>query len=107
MYYSHVADINAGVVATIWWSVSILNAFLDYKIYGQKLLPHHMISMGFMILGGMLISFSKTQRNPEDVKSQNVQPWVPVLVAFICSITFSAKSMGTKYLTSEKVGFDA
>jgi len=58
MYYSHLADINVGITATIWFCCPIWTAIVDYLINGEKLELYHVISMVFLIACGVIISFS-------------------------------------------------
>ena len=58
MYYSHMADVNVGIITTIWSIQPLAAATLDYFIYGEKLRPHHLFGMVFVIGSGLCISLS-------------------------------------------------
>jgi drug/metabolite transporter (DMT)-like permease len=63
MYYSHKADINVGIVATLWLSSPIFTAILDYLLNSTKISNYHISGMVLMIACGALISLSKTNED--------------------------------------------
>jgi len=52
------ADVNVGIITTIWSIQPLAAATLDYFIYGEKLKKHHIFGMVFVIGSGLCISFS-------------------------------------------------
>ena len=61
MYYSHMADVNVGIITTIWSIQPLAAAILDYFIYGEKLMMHHLSGMLFIIASALTISLSNKQ----------------------------------------------
>ena len=58
MYYSHMADVNVGIITTIWSVQPMAAAVLDYFIYGEKLMMHHLFGILFIIASALSISLS-------------------------------------------------
>ena len=66
MYYAHMADVNVGIITTIWSIQPLAAATLDYFIYGEKLRMHHLMGMVFVIGSGLCISLS-SKTNTVDI----------------------------------------
>jgi drug/metabolite transporter (DMT)-like permease len=60
------ADVNVGIITTIWSIQPLAAATLDYLIYGERLRMHHLIGMVFVIGSGLCISLS-SKTNTVDV----------------------------------------
>ena len=58
MYYSHMADVNVGIITTIWSIQPLAAAILDFIIYQERLYLHHMIGMIFIVGSALCISLS-------------------------------------------------
>ena len=58
MYYAHMADVNVGIITTIWSIQPIAAATLDYFINGEKLMGHHLFGIIFIIGSALSISIS-------------------------------------------------
>ena len=58
MYYAHMADVNVGIITTIWSIQPVAAATLDYFIYGEKLMLHHLFGIVFIIGSALSISIS-------------------------------------------------
>jgi len=57
-YYAKLANINVGIIATIWAINPLYMAILDYIVNAQKLTSKHLIGMVCLISCTLLISFS-------------------------------------------------
>lgn len=132
MYYSHMSDINVGVITTIWSVQPLIAAFLDWIFYRQRLGLNHIIGMILVILGAVAIGFAgifKLQESkyhapnhipekPVDNNSLAFHPvikdpkgssytWVAIIWGFITPCFFLAQSFFTKFITQPKYGFNA
>jgi drug/metabolite transporter (DMT)-like permease len=58
MYYAHMADVNVGIITTIWSIQPMAAAVLDYLINGEKLMCHHIFGMLFIVGSALSISIS-------------------------------------------------
>lgn len=65
MYYAHMADVNVGIITTIWSIQPLAAAILDYFIYGEKLMKHHLFGMVFVIGSALCISFASQTKTVE------------------------------------------
>lgn len=111
LYYAHKANINAGVITTLWAATPIFASFLDYAIYGQKLLPMHIFGSVTMTISGLAIGLSDINKG-NDGKAMHkagepISSAVPVVFSLIAAVMFMVNSMFMKHLTQEKVGFEA
>lgn len=105
---------NAGVISTIWAINPLFNAIADYLIYRQKLTKHHMLGMLGMIICLLCISLAKVVSDdgkPANVTvvdngEQSLPAYVPVIMALITPIWFTASAMLIKHMT-QKRGFDS
>ena len=59
MYFSHMADVNVGIITTLWSVQPLIAAFFDYFINGEKLTCYHIIGIILMTGSALMISFSK------------------------------------------------
>lgn len=59
MYYSHMANVNVGIITTLWSIQPLAAALLDYFINNEKLTVYHLIGIIMVIASGLFISFSK------------------------------------------------
>ena len=123
MYYSHMADVNVGIITTLWSVQPLAAAFLDYLIYGERLTIYHLIGIIMVIVSALLISFSKFADansdadvniaipNLADIKieiyDEKFPKWIAVLFGILTPCFFVASALFIKHLTSPKVGFDA
>lgn len=58
MYYAHMADVNVGIITTIWSIQPLAAATLDYFINGEKLTRYHLLGMIMVVISALTISFS-------------------------------------------------
>ena len=65
MYYAHMADVNVGIITTIWSIQPLAAAILDYFIYGEKLMKHHLFGMVFVIGSALCISLASKTKTVE------------------------------------------
>ena len=123
MYYSHMADVNVGIITTLWSVQPLAAAFLDYLIYGERLTIYHLIGIIMVIASALLISFSKFADansgadvniaipNLADIKieiyDEKFPKWIAVLFGILTPCFFVASALFIKHLTSPQVGFDA
>ena len=59
MYYSHMADVNVGIITTLWSIQPLAAAALDYLINNEKFTIYHLVGIIMVIASGLCISFSK------------------------------------------------
>jgi drug/metabolite transporter (DMT)-like permease len=135
MYYSHMADVNVGIITTIWSIQPLAAAILDYFIYGEKLMKHHLFGMVFVVGSALCISlasqvktvdfdqinfdsrspflagypsgFTYENNNLSVTFDPKVPKWVAVVFGLLTPVFFVASGLFIKHLTSARVGFDA
>jgi drug/metabolite transporter (DMT)-like permease len=57
-YYAGLADLNVGILTSVWSFTQLLIAAFDFIINGQRLTNHHLIGMAFLIISTLGISIS-------------------------------------------------
>ena len=118
MYYSHMADVNVGIITTLWSVQPLAAALLDYLIYGERLTKYHLIGMITVIISALMISFSKYADPAVSISTPEVSikiviydprfpKWVAVLFGILTPCFFVTSALFIKHLTSKEVGFDA
>lgn len=63
MYYCHLANVNVGIITTIWSIQPMIAGLFDYLIYGEKLNRYHLIGMVFIIVSALCISLASSGRS--------------------------------------------
>lgn len=58
MWISHYADINVGIISTLWMFNPLMMAFCEWYIYSAKLNLNHLVSLLSLILCMLCIYFS-------------------------------------------------
>lgn len=128
MYFSHLSNVNVGVITTIWSAQSLIAAIIDCIYYKQMLGLHHVIGMILLILGSVSIGYSGIYKNvdarlhlpnsspekPNDhmafhpvLFDTKCPTWIAILWGFITPCFFLAQSFYTKFITQPKYNFDA
>ena len=101
MYFAHLADVNVGIITTIWGVQPLGAALLDYLINNEKLTFHHLAGMIFILLGGLCVSMADKKYqsyqgvnydyNPQvAVETQQIPKWIPVVFAVLAPCLFIA-----------------
>jgi len=62
MYFSHMADVNVGVITTIWSIQPFIASILDYLIYNEKLMRFHLVGMVMIVGGALAIGYSSNEK---------------------------------------------
>eukprot|EP00347_Sterkiella_histriomuscorum_P009767 403339972 len=105
--FSLQANVNPGLVSTIWATTPLFAGFMDYVLFGQRLTKKHLIGVICLAFCVVCISLTPVIYAPQQSnKIQTIQPWVPVTLALISPIFFATSNIQTKYLTTKR-GFDA
>ena len=110
MYFANRANINVGLITTIWSVNPLFLAFMDSLIFGQKLQYFHHIGMIAIVICTIALSLSgviSPKTETAEVDLSNLLPtWIPVLFGIITPMAFTANGMIIKSLTSERMGFN-
>ena len=89
------ADVNVGVITTIWSVQPLIAAVLDYFIYSEKLMRFHLVGMVMIVAGAIAIGYSSNEKEnftmdakvEEQVSQVIVDPkapkWIAILFGFI------------------------
>jgi len=113
MYYAHKANLNVGIITSLFASTPLFTSIFDYLIYGTKVHPVHMFAVMMMILSSLIISLSDMIIPPTCAvnESQIIEcltpMWVPVTFSMATPFFFMIASLFMKHLTDKKVGFDS
>ena len=112
--FSAYANVNQGVIASLFTSGVVFTALLFYLVYGEKLGIQSVVGMVFIVLGVVLISVSKVPETQEDEAieegpelteyDQQKYLLLSVVFALICGLLFSINSFVMKYYP-KKYGF--
>lgn len=113
IYFAVAADLNAGVITTIWSVTPFFMATADYFVYGVKLRAYHIIGISLIVLSTILLSLMKIidpDFTEEAISAipvgKNVVPIiVPVLFGLLTPVFFTIYGVYFKHLISERVGF--
>ena len=117
------ADVNVGIITTLWSIQPLAAAALDYLINNEKFTIYHLIGIIMVIASGLCISFSK-QADPlaepigqsfsrfgpaqiNELPDERVPKWVAVLFGLLTPCLFVASGLWIKHLTAPHVGFDS
>lgn len=118
MYFAARADVNAGIITTLWSLNPLYMAFCDYLFFGTKLRYFHHLGTFAIIISIVLISLNGvmqpsvpgqppttagpppiTEDNPYyDLFSFTVPAFVPVLFGVVTPTCFTANGMMTKHM---------
>ena len=110
VYFANNANINVGVIITIWSLNPFYNSIADYYIYGEKMYYHHFIGLVSILLCSVAISFKDMFNDTAtkiSVKPAIYPTWVPVIFGLIAPISFTVWTMYSKHMTSERIGFNS
>ena len=109
-YFSMRADINAGLISSIWSVTPFVFCLMDYIFFGVKLQTHHYIGVSCTAVCTVLLSltnvFYPPENDPHKVSVATVQPVVPVLFGLATPIFFTSFGLFHKHCTSERIGFN-
>jgi drug/metabolite transporter (DMT)-like permease len=110
MYYSHLANVNVGIITTIWAVQPLIAGFLDFCIYGEKLYFHHLVGILMVIASALCISLAPKEDNQVPLEmapgAEVVPKWVAVMFGFMTPCFFVSSGLFIKHLTKPSVGFD-
>ena len=109
MYFSALANVNAGLITTIWSVNPVFMALMDRICFGQKLQTYHLIGTLFIVICTVILSVSGASKAEElvvVVKRDILPTWIPVLFGVVTPIFFTISGYLTKQLCDSKVGFN-
>ena len=72
MYYAHMANVNVGIIVTIWSVQPLGGSVLDYFIYGEKLRKHHLVGMFLVIASGLCISMPVKSHSNLEIQNSTI-----------------------------------
>ena len=105
------ANLNAGIVTTIWAVTPLYGAVLDYLFFGQRLTTRHIIGVITLIACAASISLAnvigvESTGGDKPIREPTVKGWIPVVIAVFTPLLFVSQGLITKHLCAER-GFDA
>lgn len=110
--YAALAQINQGVIASLFTSGVIFTSVLFYFIYKEALTIKDLIGMLFIMAGVALIGFGKdddaTKSSATELTSdldQQTLLWLSILFAILCGFSFALNSFVMKHYVL-KFNFD-
>ena len=109
MYTAKLAQVNVGVILTIWSINPLFMALLDYIFFNQSLRYYHIIGTISIVFCTVLISLSGFMFKERELLIDEgviLPTWVPAIFGVVTPVFFSINGVLTKHLTSEKVGFN-
>lgn len=108
IYFAVAADVNVGVITTIWSITPFFLALADYLLFNVRLGSHHYIGITLIVISTILISLIKVI-DPDFVKSTEVVKTVPTIIpvcfGLFTPVFFTIFGMTIKHLTQERIGF--
>ena len=104
------ANLNAGIVSTIWAVSPLYGAVIDYVAFGERLSVKHLVGVFCLIACAASISMSNIVESDSEThineKPATVGAWIPVVLAIITPALFASQAGLMKHLCGQK-GFDA
>ncbi len=86
------ANLNAGIVSTIWAVTPLYGAVLDYLFFGQRLSTRHIVGVFTLIACAASISLANViAAEPgaeKPAREPTVEGWVPVVIAVFTPLLF-------------------
>jgi len=95
LYFSHKANLNAGLITMIFVVQSVYVAAIESRFYNRDLMTYHKIGMVLLILGVLLLAISgrsiilDIDRNKH--YRYNFRIAVPILIGFITPMWYAAQ----------------
>lgn len=108
MYFSALANVNAGLITTIWSVNPVFMAIMDRICFARKFQTYHMVGTLFIVVCTVILSLSGADKAEEAVMVvKDVLPtWIPVLFGVVTPVFFTISGYLTKNLTEDRIGFD-
>jgi multidrug transporter EmrE-like cation transporter len=114
LFFANKANINVGLITTIWSVNPLFMAIMDSIMFHQKLQYYHHIGMVAIVACTVVLSLSGvvSPKEPSDSSLFNMEvaeilpTWVPVIFGVITPMSFTANGMIVKTLTKPEVGFN-
>lgn len=114
MYYSHLAEINVGVITTIWSVQPLVAAIVDRIAFGTPFQISHLFGMILIIGSSVCISQNsmlteKTLKNlvPDAIIAAKFPAWPAIIFGFVTPCFFLASASFNKHITHESINFHA
>mmetsp|Transcript_9676 Transcript_9676/g.16272 ORF Transcript_9676/g.16272 Transcript_9676/m.16272 type:complete len:184 (+) Transcript_9676:527-1078(+) len=120
MHFAHLAQVNVGIITTIWGVQPLVAAVLDYFINSEKLTRYHLCGMIFIVIGGLCVSVSgngtgaesvtviiNSAGEREEITEALIPKWIPVVFSVMTPMFFIMQGLFTKHATNPKIGFHA
>ena len=114
IYFAVAADLNAGVITTIWSVTPFFVALADFMVFGVRLKTYHIVGIALVVLSTIMLSlmkiidpdFSEDVDTPVTETGKQIVPTiVPVLFGILTPVFFSMYGMVFKHFTSDRIGF--
>ena len=108
LYLAQLADMNTGIIATIWAINPLFSAIMDALVFKQKLKNFHYIGMIGMVCCSCMISLRDLiyppAKNPSASSSRAVlASWIPVIGGLITTCSFTANQMLCKHFLRNRI----
>ena len=121
MYFSALANMNVGLITTLWSVNPLFMALMDRIMFSEKMMAYHVFGMIFIVICTVMLSLSGVVDPKEPVEVEVIitndevlvedkplmASWVPVLFGIITPIAFTANGMLTKHLSKHQANFNA
>ena len=108
MYYAHLANVNVGVITTIWAVQPLAGALMDKLLNDEPLHISHLVGIILVIISSLCISFKPAEVVISITESIIDFPkWPAILLGFLTPCFFLTSALFNKHLTQPSVGFDA
>jgi len=107
MYYAHLADVNVGVITTIWAVQPLFGAILDKLIYDEDLKFSYIFGILLIAASSVCIGLKPAEASADGMVLKDFPKWPAILFAFITPCFFTGSGLFNKHLTNAENGFDA
>ena len=111
MYYSHMANVNVGIITTLWSVQPLAAGAFDYILYGERLTIFHLVGIVMVVASAFCISYSKVEATEPDpfveIYDEKFPKWIAVLFGILTPCFFVAGGLWIKHMTKPGVGFEA
>ena len=102
LYTSGLAQVNEGVVATVYSLEPLIMTIADRFLFGTSLKKFHYVGLVCILVSSLVISFASQGAEAQEetvVETSGLPSYVPVVVAVLTAFAFCAMQLLGKHLT--------
>ena len=113
IYFSVLADVNTGIITSIWSVTPFFMSLADYLFFGVTLKYNHIIGITLIVVCILLLSLRNViipaeleETTSQSLINQPVSILIPLAFAICTPICFTLSATLGKHLSQERTGFN-